>query len=159
MTSGCVIRTASVEGAVRCVMRRRAAPLYATHRIRCEWTISLVQTKSKIWCDFFAVPSFFHSFQNLMRTRTFYVLLKKMSRPTCTACVYTLHAFPIFSEYTGPHFTEFSALVHLCVETIDLTFVFRLLRRRCYGNQFWAESAKLAYVPRVHPLHCYSKTD
>ena len=29
----------------------------------------------------------------------------------------------------------------------DLTFVFRSLRGRCYGNQFWVKSVKLANLP------------
>jgi len=43
--------------------------------------------------------------------------------------------------------TKFSGLVDICVglQTIDLTFIFRSLKRRCYGNQFWGQIGEFAY--------------
>jgi len=57
----------------------------------------------------------------------------------------------IISENTEPIFTKFSELVDMWMEMINPSFVLRLLKGRCYSNQFCGESAKISIgVP--HPL-------
>ena len=49
-------------------------------------------------------------------------------------------------------FTKFSGLVDLLVQMIDLIFAFQSIKGRCYSNQSWAESAKLAYRTSIHRI-------
>jgi len=51
------------------------------------------------------------------------------------------------SVHAGSIFTKFSQLVVILVETNNQTFVFWSLKGCCYGNQFWAELAKLTCPP------------
>jgi len=52
-------------------------------------------------------------------------------------------------------FTKFSGLVEL--KMAKLTFVLRLLKGRCYDNQFWREAAKIGLLRR-HSSHLNSKS-
>jgi len=47
----------------------------------------------------------------------------------------TWRVWPIISEGAQPILTKFSALIDVWVDMINLTFVLRLFKERCYDNQ------------------------
>jgi len=54
------------------------------------------------------------------------------------------HIQPIISEHARPISTNYSALIDGWVGIINLTFVLRSLKERCYGNQLiWGAYCKL----------------
>jgi len=52
---------------------------------------------------------------------------------------------PIISVRTGPIFTKFSRFVDTWIEMTHLTFVWRSLKGRCYGNQVCSKWTKIGF--------------
>jgi len=65
----------------------------------------------------------------------------------------TVHIWSIISEHAWPISTNYSALIDMSVEIVNLTFVLRSLKGRCYGNQLiWGAFCK----PRIWPLPVFA---